>query len=137
MLTIVHAPEVIVSSDVTGTHYAGSKLTLNCTIILSQVLVDAGVVNDVTVTSSWYGPSGEIFPTGDCEDERVCASGLEQLVDIAYSSTVMFDTLRTSDSGNYNCTATVSIADNPFVTDGSGTIVRTTSVESKLLIINI
>ena len=114
-----------------GTLYAGSELTLICSIPLSSVLED--VFDDVVVTSRWFGPRGEeLPPTENCEGARICVSEAELQFGSTYGSTVMFDTLRTSDSGNYNCTATVSIPTFSNVTDGWGTFVGMISVESKL-----
>ena len=106
-----------------------------CTITLDSALK---MFNDdiVVVTSRWYGPSGEeLPPTRDCEGERVCVSAVEQTTvgGSFYTSTVMFNTLRTTDSGNYNCTATVSISMFSDVTYG----VRTISVVSKFYTISV
>ena len=129
-LLLVPGPDVSITGG-SGTLYAGSELTLTCNIPLGSALVD--VVDDdiVEVTSRWYGPGGqELPPTGDCEGERVCVSG-QNGGGIFYTSTVVFNTLRTGDDGDYNCTATVSIPSFSDVTDGRGTFVMPISVESK------
>ena len=103
---LVPGPDVSITGR-SGTLYAGSRLTLTCTFLLGSALED--VVN-VVVTGRWFGrDDDELPPTADCEGERVCVSAAEPVFGILYVSSVVFNTLRTTDSGGYNCTATVSI----------------------------
>ena len=119
--------------DTSGTLYAGSRLTLSCEITLDQALMEAGVVNDVTVTSRWFDSHGhELMPTRDCMSARVCASEATRVTPTFYTSTVVFDTLRISDNGIYNCTATVNLPDIEFIMDGWESHVRTVRVQCKL-----
>ena len=123
---------ISIISGTIGTLYTGSRLTLSCEITLDQALIEAGVVNDVIVTSKWFDSHGhELMPTRDCTGACVCVSEATRGSSTFYTSTVVFGTLRISDNGTYNCTATVSLPDNEFVMDGWESHVRTVRVQCK------
>ena len=107
-----------------GTLYAGTNVTLNCTIQLDGA-IDTGV--DVTVL--WTGPpvlstTGERITVPDVTGSRP-----------TYQSTVTFTPLISNDDGAYTCNATVS--PNPtseFITvSGAGSDSGTVTVEGEVL----
>jgi len=83
--------------------YAGSQLTLTCSIVLDSTLFT--VLGDLVVTSVWSDPGGGILSS----DGRVTVSPASlQGITTTFACTVMFNTLRTSDAGTYTCEATVA-----------------------------
>ena len=105
---------VTVTNDDSGTLYAGSLLTLNCTITLDKTL--SSMLSDLSVTSTW-AKSGSTLTSST---NRVLISLAMPLGD-TYSSTVVFNTTRTSDAGGYSCRATVTPRDTSktaFTTGG-------------------
>ncbi len=66
--------------------------------------------SEVVVTASWTGPVGPI--TAGVSD--ITGSGL------AYQSTLTLFSLTTSDSGLYNCTASVGPGDLMFINGSKG-----------------
>ena len=83
--------------------YAGSQLTLTCNIVLDSTLFH--ILGDLVVTSVWTGPSSGVLSS----DGRVTVSPASlQGISTTFVSTVMFNTLRTSDAGTYTCEATVA-----------------------------
>ena len=83
--------------------YAGSQLTLTCSIVLDSALFP--LFGDLVVTSVWSDPGGGILSS----DSRVTVSlASQQGITTTFASTVMFNTLRTSDAGTYTCEATVA-----------------------------
>ena len=119
-------------SGTSGTLYAGSRLNLSCEITLDQALMEAGIINDVIVTSKWFDSHGhELMPTRDCTSARVCVSETTRSTPTFYTGTVVFDTLHISDNGTYNCTVTVSLPDNEFVMDGWESHARTVRIQCK------
>ena len=83
--------------------YAGSQLTLTCSIVLDSTLFH--VLGDLVVTSVWSDPGGGILSNNN----RVTVSpASQQGITTTFISTVMFNTLRTSDAGTYTCEATVA-----------------------------
>ncbi len=86
-----------------GTIYAGSILTLSCSVVLPSEVSDS--INDLIVTSSWTGQSGG----GVTGDSRVTVQPATRVSgNFEFVSTVQFNTLRTSDSDTYTCTAIVT-----------------------------
>ena len=79
----------------------GHPLTLTCSIELSEAVNIA-----VTVNTVWSGPPGTQFTTTTSFATRMTAT--------TYTSTATISSVETSDSGEYNCTATVS-STSPFV----------------------
>ena len=106
-------PVVTVTSDGSETLYAGSLLTLTCTITLGQTL--SSMLSDLSVTSTWT-KSGSTLTSST---NRVVSSAM--LLGGTFSSTVMFNTTHTSDTGGYSCRATVTPRDTSktaFTTGG-------------------
>ena len=110
LLPPVTSQSVTVSRDPeSGTLCHGDNLTLTCTIQL-----DGAINTGLDVTVVWIGPPGSISPdnpTPTMDSETV------------YESTVTFSSLENSDSGDYNCTATVRPdPSSEFITEsGEGT----------------
>ena len=98
---VVSSPGVEASADPTGTSFAGSLLTLTCTITLDGGL--SGMLNDLSVTTVWTEDGQEVSDGGN-----IMVSGAAFVVGTTYSSTLSFSTVRTDDTGDYTCTATVS-----------------------------
>jgi len=83
--------------------YAGSQLTLTCSIVVNSILFPT--LGDLVVTSVWSDPGGGMFSS----DGRITVSpASQQGITTTFTSTVMFNTLRTSDAGTYTCEATVA-----------------------------
>ena len=92
---------VVHSAD--SSTYAGSQLTLVCNIVLDSTLFP--VLGDLVVTSVWSDPGGGMLNS----DSRITVSPASQSgTTTTFTSTVMFNTLRTSDAGTYTCEATVA-----------------------------
>ena len=107
--------------------YAGSRLNITCTIILDSVL--SPVLGDLTVTSKWTKLGGTLL--SDNGDSRITVSNVsKQDFTTTYSSTMMFSTLRTSDTGIYTCEVTVAhVISN--VMNGTNSRNTTIKVQSK------
>ena len=92
---------VVHSAD--SSTYAGSQLTLVCNIVLDSTLFP--VLGDLVVTSVWSDPGGGILSS----DSRITVSpASQQGITTTFISTVMFNTLQTSDEGTYTCEATIA-----------------------------
>jgi len=92
---------VVHSAD--SSTYAGSQLTLVCNIVLDSTLFP--VLGDLVVTSVWSDPGGGILSI----DSRITVSpATQQGSTTTFTSTVMFNTLQTSEEGTYTCEATVA-----------------------------
>ena len=108
-----------------GTLYAGTNVTLNCTIQL-----DGAIDTVVDVTVLWTGPPGGtvLSTTG----ERITVSDVTGSRP-SYQSTVNITPLISNDNGAYTCEATVS--PNPtseFITmSGAGSDSGTVTVEGE------
>ncbi len=86
------------SADPDRTLYTGEDVTLTCDITL-----DPAVDSEVTATASWTVPSGLGVSAGVMDKL--------QTNPLLYRSTITLSFLMTSDSGDYNCTATVDPRD--------------------------
>jgi len=107
--------------------YAGSRLILTCTITLDSVL--SPVLGNLTVTSKWT-KLGETLLSGN----NITVSNVSQQDSTTnYSSTVMFNTLQMSDTGNYTCEVTVAHIMSPVrnVMNGINSSTTTIKVQSK------
>jgi len=98
----VPVPTVDIIPPRVASAYAGSQLTLTCSIVLNSTLHD--ILGNLVVTSVWSDPGSEMLSS----DGRVTVSPASYLGITTFSSTVMFNTLRTSDEGTYTCEATVA-----------------------------
>ena len=110
-----------------GTLYAGTNVTLNCTIQL-----DGAIDTGVDVTLVWTGPPGDTVLSTTGEPITVSdVTGSRR----SYQSTVTFTVLISNDDGAYTCEATVS--PNPtseFITmSGAGSDSGTVTVEGEIL----
>ena len=99
----VPAPVVSVFHGEGATAFAGSQLTLTCSIVLDSTLFS--ILGDLVVTSMWSGPGSGMLSSGG----RITVSpASRQGVSTTFASQVLFNTLRTSDAGSYTCQATVA-----------------------------
>ena len=85
-----------------ATAFAGSQLTLTCSIFLDPTLLS--ILEDLVVTSVWSGPGSAMVSSGG---HITVSPASQQGVSTAFLSIVVFNTLRTSDTGTYTCQATV------------------------------
>ena len=113
----VPQPTVSTTPNRTGDLYAGTPLTLTCSIQLNPA-----VDTTVMVTRMWRGPRSQTISNSS----HVTVSNLVERGAFLYKTTIQFSPLSTTDSGNYECEATV-IPDPPsqFVimsTTGSDTL---------------
>ena len=93
---------MLMSDPVSPIHPDVSAVTLTCTVELSPA-----VNLKVTVTTVWTGPAG--FMTTNAA-QPVMGSNT------TYTSTAMVNSFGRTQSGNYNCTATVN-STSPFHAD--------------------
>ena len=98
-LHTVPQPTVNITSNRTGVLYAGTPLTLTCSIQLNPAVDTTVVVNRM-----WSGPGSHTVSNSS----RVTVSNLAERSAILYESTIEFSSLSTTDSGNYECEATVT-----------------------------
>ena len=99
-------------------------------ITLDSVL--SPVLDNLRVTSKWT-KLGETLLSGN-GDSRITVSNVSQQDSTTnYSSTLMFNTLRTSDTGNYTCEVTVTPLLSPVrnVINGTNSSTTTIRVQSK------
>ena len=112
-----------VSSNASGGDlYAGSILTLICTITIDEQLMSAG--NMVMVTSTWM--KDDLISSNS---QRITISEHNQSTN-EYINTLSFNTLRISDAGNYTCKANISHS-SLFTVDGIGMANTTIMITSK------
>ena len=110
--------------------YAGSRLNITCMITLDSVL--SPVLGNLRVTSKWTKLGEELLSGND--DSRITVSNVSQQDSITnYSSTLMFNTLQLSDTGNYTCEVTVAPLMSPVrnVMNGKNSSTTTIKVQSK------
>ena len=100
------------SNASSGVLYAGSMLTLSCTITIDDQLVNAG--NTVMVTSIWMKDS-----LADISERVTISEAKRNGSTIEYISTLSFATLHISDAGKYTCQANISHS-SLFTVDGIG-----------------
>ena len=117
LLSLVPKPAVTISSSAGTIHsdvYTGSVLILTCTVTINERVPQ----NDVMVNISWTNGSTIVSNTTD--NERIAVSNLQQIgTSLNYTSTIVFNTLRQSDAGEYRCQANISHP-SPYVVDGIG-----------------
>ena len=130
----VPTPRVDVSHHPnTDTLYAGSRLNLTCVITLNSVL--SPFLGDLIVTSIWTKFRGMLLSSNG--GGRITISSISQLGSTTtYTITAIFNTLRTSDSGNYTCEVTVAHIMSPVrnVMNGTNSSATTLRVQSKKVI---
>ena len=98
-LHTVPQPTVSITLNRTGVLYAGTPLTLTCSIQLNQA-----VDTTVMVTRTWRGPGSQ----GVSNSSRVTMSNILKRSAFLYETTIQFSPLNTVDGGNYVCEATVT-----------------------------
>ena len=87
-------------------------LTLTCTVAIDEQVPQ----DDIMVTISWT--NGSIVISNTSDDERITVSDVQQIgTSLNYTSTIVFNTLRQSDAGEYRCQANINHP-STFVTDG-------------------
>ena len=112
---LVPSPTVTTSTNLSGAIFAGSLLTLTCTITLDGGL--SSMLNDLSVDTVWRTEDEQEVSTGG----NIMVSGVTFAVGTTYSSTLSFNTLHTDNAGDYTCTATVSPSvPSSTVTNGVG-----------------
>lgn len=123
VLSTVPPPTVAVDGG--GRAYAGGVLNLTCTIRVPPSLT--GLLKDLSVTATWTQDDGEVTST-----DRVTASPAtvhDMTRAVVYTSTVVFNTVQTSDSGVYNCSVSISpMVPHRQVTSGVGDAAVTVNV---------
>ena len=98
-LHTVPQPTVNITANRTGVLYAGTPLTLTCSIQLNPA-----VDTTVMVTRMWRGPGSQAVSNSS----RMTVSNVFKGSDNLYETTIEFHPLSTTDSGNYECEATVA-----------------------------
>ena len=123
-LPAVPSPTVVVTHNRRSVfNYAGSMLTLNCTITLPLT-----ILSNVTVPVNsviWTGPHGQLMPKN-----RTTVSRVQELSSDIYTSEVVFNNLLTYDNGTYSCKANASHS-SPFINDGVGSNDSTLIIQGK------
>ena len=94
----VPQPTVNITLNRTGVLYAGTPLTLTCSIQLNPA-----VDTTVMVTRMWREPASQTVSNSS----HVTVSNLVERGAFLYETTIQFVPLSTTDSGNYECEATV------------------------------
>ena len=98
-LHTVPQPTVTITPIRTGIPYAGTPLSLTCSIQLNPA-----VDTTVMVTRTWSGPGSQAVSNSS----RVTVPNLVKTSDNLYVAAIQFIPLSTTDSGNYECEATVT-----------------------------
>ena len=104
---------LVTSDSTTVTRYpaADTLFTSNELNITCVTSVNQAVDTPVQVTHQWEGPGGVVSTDNETNVSSVTSSGRD------YSSTVFFSSLRSSHSGNYTCSSTVSAVEaSVFIT---------------------
>ena len=104
----VPPPIVNVTSSRPDPLYEGTQFFLTCSILL-----DESVDLEVDVATTWSNPAGMISNT----TRTLLSSVQPTAADFAYSATLTFDPLQSSDTDDYTCSVTVSISSD-FVESG-------------------
>ncbi len=111
-----------------GTIYAGSVLTLSCSIVLPSEV--SGIISDLTVTSSWTVQSGDEV----MGDSRVTVQPATRVSGtLVFLSTVQFNTLLTSDSNTYTCAIIITYSGSLSLSEGQVSKATTITVVSKYI----
>ena len=94
-------PSVSVTRNGGTTLYAGIVLTLTCEITVTGIPAD--MLSNIDVSATWSGPSeNELTSSG-----RITVTPAELDSGTTYISTVVIDTLTTSNNGTYICQANI------------------------------
>ncbi len=95
-ITVIPSQSTLVRSPSEATVYTSDSLNLTCT-----TSINPAVNTEVRVTHRWVGPNGVLASGSSMSISEVTGSGQD------YTSTVQFNSLRSSDSGSYSCFAVV------------------------------
>ena len=95
----VSLPKISITPNRTGVLYAGTSLTLTCSIQLNPA-----VTTSVMVTRMWRGPRSQTVSNSS----HVTVSNLVSRSAFLYETIIQFIPLSATDSGNYKCEATVT-----------------------------
>jgi len=93
-LFTVSQPNITISHNRSGILYAGTSLTLSCSIQLSS-----SVDTNVNISHKWTGPRSQEVTNTAC----ITVSDLNSM----NVTTVVFSPLNITDTGNYNCAALI------------------------------
>ena len=105
LLSIVPISVTITSDPVSPIHIIGSNVTLTCAVELSSA-VDV----PVTVNTVWTGPAG--FISGNIAQPVIQST-------TTYSSTAVVGSFGRNQSGEYTCTAQVSLNNTSLLSSTS------------------
>ena len=119
----VPSPSIGVADDGGSTIYAGSVLTLACEVIFANVPLN--LRDGVTVMTAWTGAMGNPLVSGGLITVNPAVGTVP-----AYTSTVVFNTVRTGNAGTYTCQATVTHSSG-FITSVTTPSQVTISVQSE------
>ena len=115
----VPPPIVTVTSSRPEPLYEGTQFFLTCSILL-----DESVDLEVDVATTWSNPAGVISNT----TRTLLSSVRPTAEDFAYSATLTFDPLQSSDTDDYTCSVTVSIT-SEFIESGESMSMEGVSVQ--------
>lgn len=105
--------------------YAGSVLTLTCTITLDERVAQK---NALMVNNTWTGPTNETIT-----NTATIAITYPSSAHAQFLSILKFQTLHGSDSGHYSCRATVSRKSLQHIRDGTSAGSITFNVQGDLV----
>ena len=107
-----------------GTPYNGSEYNLTCT-----VTVDENVDTEITITSQWM-----MSPGTDTTDNTISDSS-ERVGELEQQRNLTFRPLRSEDSGEYTCNATITPEEEgaEFILGSSAEETEDVTVQSKRL----
>ena len=121
LLSLHAVPKPTVSMDGRSDLYSGSRLMLTC-----RITVDMRLMTNITVTTVWNKGSAKLSST-----ERMPITEAKPESNFhMYTSTLMFNTLRTDDRGNYKCLAIISHP-SQFTLNGTDSANKTIAVRGK------
>ena len=106
----VPQPDVAITLSHTPPLYAGTSLTLTCTVTL-----DPNVNNNERVVTEWKGPR-------QIAGDRYSVTPAMRVPDSSYSGSLVISPLTDQDDGMYTCTVTVSGGANVRVVTATANI---------------
>ena len=109
----VPQPDVAITLSHTPPLYAGTSLTLTCTVTL-----DPNVNNNEKVVTEWNGPR-------QLEGDRYSVTSVMRESDSSYNGSLVVSSLTIQDDGMYTCTARVSGGTNVQVVTAHGAVTIT------------
>ena len=121
----VPRPSVMITHDGGHKIYAGSVLTLTCTITLDERVAQN---KELMVNNTWTGPTNETITNAVRTAITYPSSAHAQ-----HLSILKFQTLHESDTGHYSCSATVSHKSPQYIKDGTSVGSITFNVQGDLV----